>query len=96
MLFRSVSQSRYICPVCGKEYKLTRKEIQNIQEIQLKEIKQAEAERQEKFREHCQREVKDKDISECKNLSEIMAWCKANGKKSGYGYFMAKKRGMVS
>lgn len=84
-----------ICPVCGKEYSLTRKEIQNIQEIQLQEIKQAEQDRKEKFKNKCAEAVKDKDISDCKSLSEIMAWCKANGKKSGYGYFMAKKRGMV-
>lgn len=85
-----------ICPVCGKEYLLTRKEIQNIQEIQLQEIKQAEQERKEKFKNKCAEAVKDKDISDCKNLSEIMAWCKANGKKPGYGYIMAKKKGMVS
>lgn len=93
--FCTFPSTENICPVCGKEYKLTHKEIQNIQEIQLQEIKQAEAERKEKFREHCKSEVKDKDISECKNLSEIMAWCKSNGRKSGYGFIYAKKKGLI-
>lgn len=84
------------CPVCGAEYKLTRKEIQNIQEIKLQEIKQAEENRKEKYREKCLESVEGKKIEDCKNMSEVMAWCKANGKKTGYGYYFAKKKGMVS
>ena len=84
------------CPVCGAEYKLTRKEIQNIREIKLQEIKQAEENRKEKYREKCLESVEGKKIEDCKNMSEVMAWCKANGKKTGYGYYFAKKKGMVS
>ena len=84
-----------ICPVCGAEYKLTRKEIQNIQEIKLQEIKQAEENRKAAYREKCLLKVKEKDISDCKNMSEIMAWCKANGRKSGYGWIMAGKMGLT-
>lgn len=84
-----------ICPVCGTEYKLARQEIKNIAEIQLKEIKRKQEERKDNYRNKCAESVKEKTIEECKNLSEIMAWCKANGKKSGYGYITAKKKGMV-
>ncbi len=85
-----------ICPVCGAEYKLTRQEIKNIAEIQLKEIKRQQEVRKDNYRNKCAETVKEKTIEECKNLSEIMAWCKANGRKPGYGYYFAKKKGMVS
>jgi len=84
-----------ICPVCGAEYKLTRQEIKNIAEIQLKEIKRQQEERKDNYKNKCAEAVKGKTIEECKNMTEIMAWCKANGKKPGYGYIMAKRKGMV-
>jgi len=78
-----------VCPNCGAEIQKTRQEIKNIKKIHLEEIKH---ERKEKVAES----VKGKsEISECKTLSEIMAWCKHNGKKSGYGYYNARQRGLV-
>jgi superfamily II DNA or RNA helicase len=77
------------CPNCGAEIKKTREEIKNIKKIHMEEIKQA-------YRQKVAAAVREKsDISECRNLSEIMAWCKLNGKKPGYGYYYAKARGMI-
>lgn len=77
------------CPNCGESVKLTKREIQNIKDIKLEEIKRGYKEKAE----IAAREVAS--IDDCKNISEIMAWCKQNGKKSGYGYYVAKKRGLI-
>lgn len=76
------------CPYCGAERELTREEIRNIKEIRLQEIKrQARANADER--------VKHKDLNQCKTLFEIMAWCRKNGRKPGYGYMYAKRKGIV-
>lgn len=28
-------------------------------------------------------------------LEKVMAWCKQNGKKPGYGYYFARAKGMI-
>lgn len=77
------------CPNCGAAMKLTRKEIQNIKDIQLQEIKTTNREKAIAI-------VSDKKtIDECKTLQQIMSWCKLNGKKAGYGYFVARARGYI-
>ena len=78
-----------VCPECGAKFKLTRKEIENIKSINLVEIKQHNKERASENAQSCA------DISECKNLSEVMAWCKQNGKKPGFGYYYAKGKHMI-
>ncbi len=80
-------QSAPICPNCGYATVPTAREIENVREIRLAEIKQG-------YKERVATAVIGKKISECRNLSEIMAWCKQNGKKAGYGYYYAKSRGM--
>jgi hypothetical protein len=75
------------CPNCGAAIKKTRQEIENIKAIRLEEIKQTN-------RAKAAIAVKGKELSECRTLAEIMAWCKQNGKKPGYGYHVAKARGM--
>lgn len=77
------------CPNCGAEIKKTRQEIENIKKIHMEEIKQT-------HREKAIAAVREKsDISECHSMSEIMAWCKQNGRKPGYGYYYAKSKGMI-
>jgi superfamily II DNA or RNA helicase len=78
------------CPNCGAEIKKTRQEIENIKKIHMEEVKQA-------YRQKVAAAVREKsDISECRNLSEIMAWCKQHGRKPGYGYYVAKARGLIN
>lgn len=77
------------CPNCGAEIKKTRQEIENVKKIRMEEIKQEN-------REKAAVSVRDKDLKDCKNMSEIMAWCKQNGKKPGYGYYYAKKKGLIA
>lgn len=77
------------CPYCGTERKLTSREIKNIEEAELKEIKQ----NQEKY---ISDKIKNIRITDCNSLKEMQIWCKANGKKSGYAWNMAKAKGLVS
>ena len=83
------------CPNCGAEIGTTREEIKQIESVRLEEIKRGEAERIEKYKTRAADRVKDIGIDGCKNLTEIMQWCKLNGKSSGWGYFYAKRKGMV-
>jgi superfamily II DNA or RNA helicase len=83
--FRSGPQE---CPNCGEPVTQTREEIQNIKKIRMEEVKRER-------RQNAAESAKSKTLEECCNLSEIMAWCKLNGKKPGYGYYKAKARGLV-
>jgi superfamily II DNA or RNA helicase len=83
--FRSGPQE---CPNCGEPVTQTREEIQNVKKIRMEEIKR-------KHRQNAAEAVKTKSLEECRSLSEIMAWCKLNGKKPGYGYYKARARGFV-
>ena len=77
------------CPNCGAEIKKTRQEIENIKKIHMEEIKH-------EYRQKAADAVRDKsDISECRNMSEVMAWCKQHDKKPGYGWYYCKARGMI-
>ena len=76
------------CPQCGYVNPAMAQEIENIKKIRLEEIKQDRRERAEVT-------VKDKPLEECHTLQEVMAWCKQNNKKPGYGYYYAKSKGMV-
>ena len=77
------------CPNCGAEIKKTRQEIENIKKIHMEEIKH-------EYRKKAADAVRNKsDISECRNMSEVMAWCKQRGKKPGYGWYYCKTRGMI-
>lgn len=77
------------CPSCGYKAEPTKQELKNIKAIKLEEIKRNN-------RERAAETVSDKtDINDCKNMAEIMAWCKQNGKKPGYGYYNAKQRGLI-
>jgi len=79
-----------ICPNCGAEVKKTRQEIENVKSFHMEEIKQPR-------REKAVEAVKNADsIDDCRNLSEIMVWCKQHGYKPGYGYYNAKRRGLIA
>lgn len=78
------------CPNCGYAAVMTKQEIENVKAIRLEEIKQNR-------RDKAAQSVTDStDITDCRNISEVMAWCKRNGRKPGYGYYYAKSKGMVS
>lgn len=77
-----------ICPQCGAPYVSTREEIRRVKKTHLEEIKQ-------EHRVRAMQSAQDKTLEECRSLSEIMAWCKLNGKKAGYGYYEAKRRGLI-
>lgn len=77
------------CPNCGHVAELTRQEMKHIKAIRLEEVKRERVDRANEA-------VKGiESISACRNLNEIMAWCKKNGKSSGYGYYVAKRKGWL-
>lgn len=84
-----------VCPNCGATITTTRQEIENIKRVKLEEIKRRDAARKDRYREVCDKNVQGMELKDCKNLSEVMAWCRANGKKAGYGYLYAKRKGMT-
>lgn len=83
------------CPNCGCEIFTTREEIKQIESVRLEEIRRREAERVDNYKLRAMDRVKDIGISDCRNLTEIMQWCKLNGKKPGWGYYNAKSRGLA-
>jgi len=85
------------CPNCGAEIRTTREEIKQIESVRLEEIKRGEERRLDAYRNRVTESIEKngKDIKDCRNLMEVQSWCKLNGKSSGWGYFYAKKNGMV-
>ena len=70
-----------VCPNCGAEIKSTRKEIENIQEIELKEIAEY------------QQRAKRIEVGRAKSYAELRAIEKARNYKPGWAWIRAKQRG---
>jgi superfamily II DNA or RNA helicase len=80
MCFSTYPNSMDKCPQCGQLYVTERKELEHMQEIQLKEIKEAEKQQAREI-------AKTKsNIADCNSYQECVEWCKAHGKKMGYAY----------
>lgn len=77
------------CPYCDKERELTARELQNIRNAELEEIKQSEEREATQI-------IKNIRITDCNSLKEMQLWCKVNGKKAGYAWYTAKAKGLVS
>lgn len=74
------------CPECGKENIHTAKEIEEIKEAELKEVKRQEE----------QRITLDyRDSGDCKNINELAIYAKNMGYKPGWTYHQAKIRGWL-
>lgn len=85
-----------ICPNCGEAYIVTREEIKQIREVELQEIKQRQEEYKTKYKEDCKTVVERyNSVQQCRNMTELMQWCKINNLKSGYGYHMGKIMGFI-
>lgn len=83
------------CPVCHTWYSKPRAEIESIEQVQLAEIKKKRKEAAERYKETVRRSIGDMTLDQCKNMTEVAAWCKQNGKKPGYGYYYGRKRGFI-
>lgn len=89
-------QTAPICPYCGEVYKRTPEEIQEIKNVELQQIKQMQLSQRDRYKEECREVVKRyATIDEARNLQECMEWCKRNGRKAGFGYFHARRRGFI-
>ena len=77
-----------VCPNCGTEIKKTRQEIENIKKIHMEEIKH-------EYHQKVAAAVRGKDVSDCKNLTELQAYAKQHGYKSGWAWYQAKSRGLI-
>lgn len=68
------------CPECGAPYIIERKELEQMQEVKLREIKEAEKAQAREI-------AKSKsNIAECNSYQECVEWCKEHGKKVGYAW----------
>ena len=74
------------CPYCDTPYVIERRELEQMQEVQLQEIKEAEKAQAREI-------AKTKsNISECNSYQECVEWCKQNGKKTGYAWHFWNSR----
>ena len=77
------------CPHCGYETQLEQKELENIKEIELAEIKRQKEEKTKEI-------VLDFDGPEqCASFAELQAYGKRKGYKNGWAYFQAKSRNLL-
>lgn len=74
------------CPNCGYKAEPTAQEIKNVREIRLQEIKNRRIEQAR------QNVTDDTELDQCRTLAEIQTWCKQNGKKPGYGWYVWQNR----
>lgn len=82
------------CPICGKPIKVH--EAKPISDVDLVE---ATRERKEKIKQIIQDQVMtnivDKPVSELKSLSELQAYARLHGYKSGWAWYQAKRKGLI-
>ena len=82
------------CPICGKPIKVH--EAKPISDVDLVE---ATRERKEKIKKIIQDQVMtnivDKPVSELKSLSELQAYARLHGYKSGWAWYQAKRKGLI-
>ena len=88
----STFETAPICPFCGAEYKVTQVEIQNMKEIELKEIKEEAARKRQIYSDNISEKVKNyKSAKECKNWYELIKWVQVKGYKPGYAFVLNKQ-----
>lgn len=82
------------CPICGKPIKVH--EAKPVSDVDLVE---ATRERKKKIKQIIQDQVMtnivDKPVSELKSLSELQAYARLHGYKSGWAWYQAKRKGLV-
>lgn len=82
------------CPICGKPIKVH--EAKPISDVDLVE---ATRERKARIKQIIQDQVMtnivDKPVSELKSLSELQAYARLHGYKSGWAWYQAKRKGLV-
>ena len=84
-----------VCPYCGAIYETTQQEIQNIREVELRKVEEAQAERKMEYLNNISNKVKEyKNAKDCKNWVELVEWCKFKKYKPGYAYILANQMGM--
>lgn len=78
------------CPHCGYRSEIDSRELKNIKEIELKEIKRQQKELAEKI-------VLDFEQPEdCRDLAELQAFAKKRNYKNGWAYYQAKRLGYIN
>ena len=82
------------CPICGKPIKVH--EAKPISDVDLVE---ATRERKARIKQIIQDQVMtnivDKPVSELKSLSELQAYARLHGYKSGWAWYQAKRKGLI-
>lgn len=82
------------CPICGKPIKVH--EAKPVSDVDLVE---ATRERKARIKQIIQDQVMtnivDKPVSELKSLSELQAYARLHGYKSGWAWYQAKRKGLI-
>lgn len=79
-----------VCPYCGEEYPLHARELQVIEEIQLKKITEEEAKREADRKARVKEEIRN-----ARSYEDFLRIERENNYKSGWAFFRAKQRGYV-
>jgi uncharacterized Zn finger protein (UPF0148 family) len=78
-----------VCPFCGAEYALDKKEIQAHEEIELHRITEEQKQELEKAKKRQRMEV-----GMCTTFDELLKIQKDRGYKAGWAFRMAKLKGI--
>ena len=82
------------CPICGKPIKVH--EAKPISDVDLVEAtKERKARIKRIIQDQVMTNIVDKSVSELKSLSELQAYARLHGYKSGWAWYQAKRKGLI-
>lgn len=88
----STFETAPVCPFCGAEYATTPIEIQNMKEIELKQVEEEKEKKRVEYLSNIAEKVKNyTSPKQCKTWAELTEYAKKMGYKMGYAYVMAKQ-----
>lgn len=77
-----------MCPICGAEYVSTREEIQQIESVQLQELKRAREDNQNRYKERRARELESE--ADCRSYMDLFLFAKKCGHGNPKRYAIAR------
>lgn len=82
------------CPICGKPIKV--REAKPVSDVDLVEATRERKARIKKIiQDQVMTNIVDKPVSELKSLSELQAYARLHGYKSGWAWYQAKRKGLI-
>ena len=82
------------CPICGKSIKVH--EAKPVSDVDLVEAtRERKAKIKKIIQDQAMTNIVDKPVSELKSLSELQAYARLHGYKSGWAWYQAKRKGLI-